>query len=89
MSYDHACLPARPHGCRLPQIWHWCRPIGRGREGAAACRRVPLSADAVYISMGRFLELTFTSGEAAAAAGSTHAYRMKQLRGLRCTNALP
>ncbi|GIL70860.1 hypothetical protein Vretifemale_1543 [Volvox reticuliferus] len=43
------------------QIWHWTRPIGRGREGAPACRRVPLSQDACYISMGRFLELSFSA----------------------------
>ncbi|EFJ51101.1 hypothetical protein VOLCADRAFT_88405 [Volvox carteri f. nagariensis] len=43
------------------QIWHWTRPIGRGREGAASCRRVPLSQDACYISMGRFLELSFSA----------------------------
>ncbi|GFR43904.1 hypothetical protein Agub_g5038, partial [Astrephomene gubernaculifera] len=43
------------------QIWHWTRPIGRGREGSAACRRVPLSPDSCYLSMGRFLELSFSA----------------------------
>lgn len=52
----------RPMPCRAVQVWHWTRPFGRGREHSGCSRRVPLSPDAAYLSMGKFLELSFAAG---------------------------